>query len=113
SKLKKRGTLFIAVPNYDSYDSAVYKQHWAALDVPRHLYHFNQRSMQELASVYQLKIKKTIPMIFDSYYVSLLSEGYKTNSKNIIYGIKNGYKSNKMAKKDSNFSSILYIMKKS
>ena len=40
-RLKKRGLLFLAVPNRDSLDSGTFKEDWAALDVPRHLYHFN------------------------------------------------------------------------
>jgi 2-polyprenyl-3-methyl-5-hydroxy-6-metoxy-1,4-benzoquinol methylase/rubredoxin len=36
--LKPGGRIFIAVPNYLSFDAAVYKGIWAAYDVPRHLY---------------------------------------------------------------------------
>ena len=39
--LKTSGKLFIAVPNYTCYDEKVYKEFWAAYDVPRHLYHFS------------------------------------------------------------------------
>ena len=42
------GKLFIAVPNYTSKDAAVYKEYWAAYDVPRHLYHFSPQSMETL-----------------------------------------------------------------
>ena len=46
--LKEDGCLVIAVPNYKSYDAKLYKEHWAAFDVPRHLWHFSQKAIQKL-----------------------------------------------------------------
>ena len=43
--IKNKGSLVIAVPNIDSFDSIYYKEYWAGLDVPRHLYHFNHESL--------------------------------------------------------------------
>jgi len=43
--LKPGGTIFIAVPNYTSFDAALYREYWAAYDVPRHLYHFSPQSI--------------------------------------------------------------------
>ena len=43
--LKPSGKLIIAVPNYTSKDATIYKENWAAYDVPRHLYHFSPKSM--------------------------------------------------------------------
>ncbi|WP_317195923.1 class I SAM-dependent methyltransferase [Litoribacter ruber] len=112
-KLKKRGVLLLAVPNYSSWDSKEYGENWAALDVPRHLYHFTQGTMQSLAETFNLKIKETIPMKFDSFYVSLLSESHKNQKKNFINALRNGFKSNNYAKKNNqNYSSLLYILKK-
>jgi 2-polyprenyl-3-methyl-5-hydroxy-6-metoxy-1,4-benzoquinol methylase len=112
-KLKKKGLLFIAVPNFNSYDSSLYKENWAALDVPRHLYHFTSETIGILANQFQLKIKATEPMVFDSYYVSILSEKYINNNYNIIKSITNGYKSNKIGEKsNNNHSSILFILQK-
>jgi 2-polyprenyl-3-methyl-5-hydroxy-6-metoxy-1,4-benzoquinol methylase len=111
-KLKQRGNLFIAVPNFNSYDSKLYKENWASLDVPRHLYHFTTGTMERLAKEHNFKIKTIKPMLFDSYYVSILSEGYIHNKNKIIDSIKNGYKSNSLAKKDNNYSSLLFILKK-
>lgn len=75
--LKENGKLFIAVPNYTSQDAADYKEHWAAWDVPRHLYHFSPRSMKTLVEKHGLKILDYKPMWFDSFYVSMLSSKYK------------------------------------
>jgi 2-polyprenyl-3-methyl-5-hydroxy-6-metoxy-1,4-benzoquinol methylase len=78
--LKPNGRIFIAVPNYTSYDAAYYKTHWAAYDVPRHLYHFSPQSIQELATQNGLVVEAIKPMWFDSFYVSMLSEKYKKGS---------------------------------
>ena len=54
--LADNGKLFIAVPNYTSYDAEKYKEYWAAYDVPRHLYHFTPHTMQWLMKESGLKI---------------------------------------------------------
>src|SRR5690606_18648428 len=109
SKLKKRGVLFVAVPNFESFDSQLYRENWAALDVPRHLYHFTPRTFETLARKYNLKIRNTLPLIFDSYYAALLSEGYKHSKKPIINALKTGYKSNQLGEKENNkYSSLLF-----
>ncbi len=77
SLLKPNGRLIIAVPNYTSYDAGFYKNYWAAYDVPRHLYHFSPLSMHYLAKKHKMSIVQKLPMWFDSFYVSLLSEKYK------------------------------------
>jgi predicted SAM-dependent methyltransferase len=75
--LKHNGRLIIAVPNYTSYDAGYYKKYWAAYDVPRHLYHFSPLSMHYLVKKHKMSIVQKLPMWFDSFYVSLLSEKYK------------------------------------
>ena len=77
SLLKPNGRLIIAVPNHTSYDAGFYKNYWAAYDVPRHLYHFSPLSMHYLAKKHKMSIVQKLPMWFDSFYVSLLSEKYK------------------------------------
>ncbi|NDF97736.1 MAG: class I SAM-dependent methyltransferase [Chitinophagia bacterium] len=82
--LKPTGTLFVAVPNYTSYDADVFEACWAAYDVPRHLYHFSPQAMRTLLSSHQLLLTDTIAMWFDSFYVSLLSTSYQ--SGRTVYG---------------------------
>jgi 2-polyprenyl-3-methyl-5-hydroxy-6-metoxy-1,4-benzoquinol methylase len=83
--LATNGTLFIAVPNYTSFDASWFKEYWAAYDVPRHLYHFSPASMQHLAAIHGFTIIKQKKMWFDSFYVSMLSTQYQ--SKKINYFI--------------------------
>jgi hypothetical protein len=84
--LRPQGTLFIAVPNFTSYDATKYKEHWAAYDVPRHLYHFSPESMRVLLEKHGMKLRTIKPMWFDSFYVSMLSEKYKTGKESVLKG---------------------------
>ena len=110
--LKPNGLLIIAVPNYNSFDSKHYKEFWAAYDVPRHLWHFSQNSIKSLFGKENLKVVKTSPMKFDSYYVSLLSEKIKTGKMNPIKAFYIGFQSNFKAIVTSEYSSLVYSLKK-
>ena len=79
--LKPNGTLIIAVPNFKSFDAKHYGAFWAAFDVPIHFWHFSKKAIQMLFQKENMKLEKVLPMKFDSFYVSLLSEKYK-NWKN-------------------------------
>lgn len=110
--LNEDGCLIIAVPNYKSYDAVHYKEFWAAYDVPRHLWHFSQNAIQNIFEPYGFAIVKTFPLIFDSFYVSLLSEKYKTGKSNLLAGFKTGLVSNLKAQRSGQYSSLIYIIKK-
>lgn len=110
-KLKENGTLIIAVPNYKSFDANYYKEYWAAYDVPRHLWHFSQTSIENLFGNVSMKVEKTIPMKFDSYYVSILSEKYKTGRNKFLKAFYIGLLSNWKAKSTSEYSSLIYVIK--
>jgi 2-polyprenyl-3-methyl-5-hydroxy-6-metoxy-1,4-benzoquinol methylase len=111
--LSKQGRILFALPNIDSFDARKYKEFWAAYDVPRHLYHFNQNTFKKLMMEHKMKVTAIMPMHFDSFYVSLLSERYKNKYFNYINSFISGCKSNSYAKKnDNNYSSLIYIVKK-
>jgi 2-polyprenyl-3-methyl-5-hydroxy-6-metoxy-1,4-benzoquinol methylase len=109
--LKANGTLIIAVPNFKSFDALYYKNFWAAFDVPRHLWHFSQQSISKLVSKKEMKVTKTLPMTFDSFYVSMLSEKYKKGSLNIFNAFRVGLLSNLKAKRSGEYSSLIYVIK--
>ncbi len=109
--LTKSGILVVAVPNHQSYDAKYYGEHWAAYDVPRHLWHFTETSMRKLFSNFGMKIESIHPMKLDSFYVSLLSEKYKGNKLGFINALRIGLKSNTQAKKTGQYSSLIYIIK--
>ncbi len=108
-KLKHDGVLIIAVPNHVSYDAQYYKEYWAAYDVPRHLHHFELKSMKTLLENSGFQLVETKPMKFDSFYVSMLSEKYKTGKVNLGHAFKIGALSNSKAKDSSSYSSTIYI----
>lgn len=110
--LKDDGRLLIAVPNFKSFDAKYYNEHWAAFDVPRHLWHFSQNSIHKLFGLVNMKVEKTLPMKFDAFYVSLLSEKYKTGRRNPFSAFLTGLKSNWKAKSTKEYSSLIYVLKK-
>jgi 2-polyprenyl-3-methyl-5-hydroxy-6-metoxy-1,4-benzoquinol methylase len=111
--LKPGGYLFIAVPNYTSHDASYYQQYWAAYDVPRHLYHFSPAAMKTLIAEHGLTMKTILPMWFDAFYVSLLSEKYKNNKSSIISAFIQGAISNvKSLLNKEKCSSLIYVIRK-
>ncbi|MDP9230215.1 MAG: class I SAM-dependent methyltransferase [Bacteroidota bacterium] len=111
--LKEKGKLFIAVPNYTSKDAEIYKEHWAAYDVPRHLYHFSPPAMKKLLENHGLKIDDYQLMWYDSFYICLLSSKYKSGKPNWISALFNGLVSNFKAMDDhKKCSSLIYIISK-
>lgn len=111
--LTDKGKLFIAVPNYTSYDANSYGPDWAGYDVPRHLYHFTPQTMKWIMKEYGLKMTDIKPMWFDSFYVSLLSSKYKNGTPNWFGAFWTGLVSNINAMSDvRKCSSVIYIISK-
>jgi SAM-dependent methyltransferase len=111
--LKDGGRMFIAVPNYTSADAGLYRTHWAAYDVPRHLYHFSPRSMEVLLARNGLRLITKKPMWFDAFYISLLSSKYKNGKPSLPGAFLTGLRSNlKTFFSSDSCSSIIYIIGK-
>jgi len=109
--IKPNGTIIIAVPNFNSFDANYYGKYWAAFDVPIHLWHFSKTAIQKLFAKKQLELVKILPMKFDSFYVSLLSEKYKTGKMNYFKAFWIGLQSNRYGKANSEYSSHIYVLK--
>lgn len=111
--LSDEGTIFVAVPNHYSWDANYYKEYWAAWDVPIHLWHFSKNTITEIFKNHGFYLVKTKPMIFDAFYVSILSEKYKYRKKNFLKGFFIGLISNIVAILiNKQYSSIIYVFKK-
>lgn len=111
--IKSNGVIMIAVPNSNSLDASKYKENWAAYDLPRHLYHFTPEDIERLFKNHGLNVFRTLPMVFDSFYVSMLSEKIKTGKSHIIRSTWNGLISNISAlKTGKKYSSQIYLIKK-
>lgn len=113
NSLTEKGVLIIAVPNHRSKDAEYYKEFWAAYDVPRHLYHFEPKTIGQLLAGYGFELMETLPMRFDSFYVSMLSEKYKNGSIRYASAFFRGLVSNLSAKKAGDYSSVIYVFKHS
>ena len=109
--LKPSGTIIIAVPNFKSYDANHYKEFWAAYDVPRHLWHFSKTAIEKIFDKQNMNLEDVKPMWFDSFYVSLLSEKYKSGKMNFISGFFIGLISNVSGLFKKEFSSHIYVLK--
>ena len=109
--IKPNGTIIIAVPNFNSFDANYYGKYWAAFDVPIHLWHFSKTAIQKLFAQHDLELVKVLPMKFDSFYVSLLSEKYKTGKMSYLKAFFIGWKSNRYGSKNSEYSSHIYVIK--
>lgn len=108
--IKPNGIIFIAVPNYNSFDAKFYKSYWAAWDVPRHLWHFSRSGLKSVFYKYGFSCTKERGMPFDAFYVSMLSEQYKSNG-NFLSAFLIGALSNLKALFTKEYSSVIYVLK--
>jgi 2-polyprenyl-3-methyl-5-hydroxy-6-metoxy-1,4-benzoquinol methylase len=110
--LSDSGSLLIAVPNSDSYDAHTFGAYWAAFDVPRHLHHFTPKTIRLLFEKHRFNLVAQKPMVFDSFYISMLSSRYQAGDTDYLKSIRTGLQSNWHARKTGNWSSLIYIFKK-
>lgn len=109
--LTSTGVFAVAVPNHKSFDAGYYQEHWAAWDMPIHLWHFNPKTMQKLMTKNGFIVLEHKPMPFDAVYVSMLSEKYKSGSK--LGGLFKGLQFARKGKANTEkCSSVIYIIKK-
>jgi hypothetical protein len=103
--------LIIALPNSNSYDVTKYRAHWAAYDVPRHIWHFSPETFQLLSEKHGFKIKTVKKMPFDAFYISILSEKYLKRKcpllRGVLFGIKAYFISLFIKEKSS---SLVYVL---
>ena len=110
--LTEKGTLLIAVPNSDSYDARYFKQYWAAYDVPRHLYHFTPSTIEPLFNKHGFTLVDKKPMVFDAFYIAMLSSRYQTGKTDYRKSVQTGLASNAEARRTGNSSSLIYLFNK-
>lgn len=111
--LKTNGKLIIAVPNHTSYDATHYREYWAAYDVPRHIWHFAPEQMQVFGEKFGFSLSNVRAMLFDGFYVSLLSEKYKKSKLPLLNGMFHGKISwFTSLLKPGKCSSVIYVFEK-
>ena len=110
--LDKKGIMFIAVPNLNSHDCLYYKSNWAALDVPRHVWHFTSSGIQILMQKAGFELVKRHPLWFDAFYIAYLSEQHLGSRWPLLKGFFIGLISNIKAFFSGEYSSIIYVFRK-
>ena len=110
--LKPGGRLIIALPNFQSFDCQYYKEKWAAWDVPRHLNHFAPDVLRGMFSSLGFQVIDTQKLIWDSYYISFMSECFLGHAIPLVRGAWVGLRSNWMARHNGMYSSLVYRFQK-
>jgi 2-polyprenyl-3-methyl-5-hydroxy-6-metoxy-1,4-benzoquinol methylase len=82
--LKDNGLIFIAVPNSSGWQAKLFGVNWLHLDVPRHLFHFDPKSLAFCLQKYRFEIKKISHQEFE---YDLL--GWSQSALNSIFKIPN------------------------
>ena len=111
-RLDHQGHLFLALPNFNSYDAKYYENFWAAYDVPRHLWHFSAKGIIGLCEENGFEFVESKGLGLDAFYVSYLSERHQKNKVAFIKGMIVGCWSNLLALFTQEYSSKLYVFKK-
>ena len=113
SLLSERGILVVAVPNFDSHDRRYYKHDWAALDVPRHLWHFTAKGLEEMLAKAGFELVKKRPMWLDVFYISYLSESNRGEKFAFLTGVLKAGFFTLRSIFSNNHSSMAFIFRKS
>ncbi|MBC8257126.1 MAG: class I SAM-dependent methyltransferase [Candidatus Marinimicrobia bacterium] len=71
--LKPDGILLIAIPNINAPEKPFFNNKWAPFDAPRHLYHFQLNTLNELCNRYKFEIVRKFSLFQDTPYNILLS----------------------------------------
>lgn len=111
--LDDNGIAVIALPNSASYDAQAYGEHWAAYDVPRHLWHFTPSTVMKFGRKHGFILERQFTMPFDGFYISMLSERYKGSRLPVVKGAWNGLLGWLASwSRKSASSSIIYVFRK-
>jgi 2-polyprenyl-3-methyl-5-hydroxy-6-metoxy-1,4-benzoquinol methylase len=111
--LKDDGKCIIALPNIQSADAGWFGNGWAALDVPRHLWHFSLATLQAFIKGHGFICSKVIPMPLDIYYIATLSYKNRGCRLPLLRGTITGLFLNvRSLFKKERASSLIYVISK-
>ena len=109
---KKEGKVVVAVPNHQSFDAKHYKNFWAAYDTPRHVWHFDQKSITNVFKKQGFFLERKRLMMWDAFYISILSEKNKRSRAIYFKAAVIGIISNFLSLFTGESSSITYVFSK-
>lgn len=110
--LSNNGAIVIAAPNIQSLDSQYFKEEWAGLDIPRHLWHFTPKGLINLLLKKHFVLQKKRPLYLDAYYISLLSARRKKMLFPWTVAFLIGTLSNIIGLYTGNYSSSIFVFEK-
>ena len=79
--LRDNGKCIIALPNFASADEEWFGSQWAALDVPRHLWHFTPEAVRQFVGKQGFAVDWIEPLPLDLFYIASLS--YRNEGKGL------------------------------
>ena len=88
--LKPEGVLVLRVPNGGSWDAKLFGKYWAGLDAPRHLYVFNQETLEKMLAAAGFKLRQmscgigSYPTFVLSVRFWLLGRGASPNLRSLL-----------------------------
>jgi 2-polyprenyl-3-methyl-5-hydroxy-6-metoxy-1,4-benzoquinol methylase len=90
--LRSRGYLIVEVPNAGSWYARAFKESWFHLDVPRHLYHFERRSLRHLidSAGFQVCHEATTNVQYDAFGVVQSLMNKLLRDKNLLNNVNTG-----------------------
>lgn len=106
--LNPEGSLFLALPNFNSFDASIYGGAWAGYDVPRHLWHFSAKGIVQLCEALGLQHNRSQGMFFDAFYISYLSEKNQKKSFPLLRAVFVGLWSNFRGWQTGEHSAMMY-----
>lgn len=111
--LKPNGLIIIAASNPTSFDADYYKEFWDGYNVPRNVYHFSPRDMDALFRKHEMKVFRTLPIVYDTYSNSFWSEQNKSGNASSFCAFLIGLRSNIAAIKSGKTNSgQIYLISK-
>lgn len=111
--LKHEGICIIALPNFSSADSEWFGNRWAALDVPRHLWHFTPGSLRLFAERNGFSCERIISLPLDLFYISMLSFRNQGSRMPLIRGLLTGtFLAVRSSFRKYRASSLVYVLSK-
>ncbi len=111
--LKDEGRCIIAVPNLNSADALWFGDLWAALDVPRHLWHFTPPALIRFIEANGFKCHEVRALPLDVFYISILSYRNRRHRLPLLRGLLTGaYLAAGNLMKRNRSSSLIYVISK-
>jgi SAM-dependent methyltransferase len=111
--LKPNGLIIIAASNPTSFDADYYKEFWDGYNVPRNVYHFSPRDIEALFRKHEMKVFRTLPLVYDTYSNSFWSEHNKSGKASSFSAFLIGLRSNIAAIKSGKTNSgQIYLISK-